>query len=29
MAFWEKNRTYKVINVIIIMQKVHFKNYTG
>ncbi len=29
MAFCEKNHLYNVINVIIIMQKLHFKNYTG
>ncbi len=28
MAFSEKNYLYKVINGIIIMQKLHFKNYT-
>ncbi len=30
MAFCEEqNHLYKVINVIIIMQKLHFKNYTS
>ncbi len=27
--FWEKNHLYKVIYVIIIMQILHFNNYTG